>query len=216
MTQPVIFGDASSIFVRGILIALPEKGVAYGLVAEAEQPLVGSGERLPGEAVMEHGGFVVRGTEPILRYIDDALSGPRLQPEAPRQRARMNRALEIHFGEATPALGGQIVGRHLAELLTGDWIAPASNENLPAGARRTIERLSDVLDRGPFFAGDMFTLADAAVAPLFSYLMPLPEGDLLLAPLSPLRAWWRLVRERDSVRGTRPKTGFFSMLLAAE
>jgi glutathione S-transferase len=216
MTRPVIFGDPSSIFVRGILIALAEKGVSYGIAAEAEQPLVGSGERLPGEAVMEHGGFVVRGTGPILRYIDDALPGPRLQPEAPRQRARMNRALEIHFGEAAPALGGRIVGRHFAEVLTGEWIAPASNENLPAAAQRTIDRLSEVLDQGPFFAGDMFTLADAALAPLFSYLMPLPEAALLLAPSSPLRSWWRLVSERESIRSTRSKTGFFSMLLPTE
>jgi glutathione S-transferase len=213
MAQPIIFGNASSIFVRGILVALTEKGMAYGLAEESEQPQRGSGDRVPGEAVMEHGGFLVRGPESILRYVDEALPGPKLQPEAPRQRARMNRALEVHFGEAAPILGGQVIGRRLESALTGEWMSPSLPESLESAARRTVQRLSEVLDGGPFFAGDMFTLADAAVAPLLFYLMPLPEAEILIASGSPLLIWWQRVLERDSFRRTRPKSGPFSMLV---
>ena len=117
MPQPVIFGDPSSIIVRGILIVLTEKGIPYRLAEESEQPGGDLGEQLPGETVIEHGGFLVRGAESILRYVDEALPGARLQPEAPRQRARMNRALEIFFREAVPVLGGEILRRNLASAI---------------------------------------------------------------------------------------------------
>ncbi len=190
MPQPVIFGDPSSIFVRGILIVLMEKGIPYRLAEESEQPAGDLGEQLPGETVIEHSGLLVRGAESILRYVDEALPGARLQPEALRQRARMNRALEIFFREAVPVLGGEILRRNLASAFTDEWISP-----------------------DPFFAGDMFTLADAAVAPLFAYLMPLPEGEALIARASPLRSWWGRMLERDSMRGTKPENGVFAMLL---
>jgi glutathione S-transferase len=80
-------------------------------------------------------------------------------------------------------------------------------------ARRAVGRLSEVLDGGPFFAGDMFTLADAAVAPLFAYLMPLPEGEALIARAFRLRSWWGRMLERDSLRRTKPENGVFAMLL---
>ena len=170
MPKPVIFDEPSSIFVRAILIALTEKGVVSGLVEESEQPRHGFCERVPGEIAIEHGGFLVHGADSILRYVDEALPGPRLQPEVPRQGARMNRALEIYFREAVPILGGQILIRNLASAFTDDWISPTLPDSLAGAARQTIGRLSQVLDDGPFFAGDVFTLADAAVAPLFDYL----------------------------------------------
>ena len=216
MAYPVIFGDPSSIFVRGILIALAEKGMPYGLAAESELPLANASERLAGEIVIEHGGFVLGGADSILRYIDEAFPGPQLQAEAPRQRARMNRALEIHFGEAAPILGSEIVGRNLASALTGEWTSSSLPESVETSARRTLSRMTEVLANGPFFAGDMFSLADAAVAPLFAYFMPLPEADALIAPASPLRAWWRRLVERESFRSTRPASGFFATLRPSE
>jgi len=213
MPQPVIFGDPSSIMVRGILIVLTEKCIPYRLAEESEQPRGDLGEQLPGETVIEHGGFLVRGAESILRYVDEALPGARLQPEAPRQRARMNRALEIFFREAVPVLGGEILRRNLASAFTDEWISPDLPETVARLARRAVGRLSEVLDGGPFFAGDMFTLADAAVAPLFAYLMPLPEGEALIARASPLGSWWGRMLERDSLRRTKPENGVFAMLL---
>jgi glutathione S-transferase len=213
MSKPVIFGDPSSIFVRAILIALTEKGVIYGLAAESEQPRHRFCERVPDETAIEHDGFLVRGAESILRYVDEALPGPRLQPEAPRQGTRMNRALEIYFREAVPVLGGQILMRTLASAFTDEWISPTLPESVASAARQTVGRLSQVLDDGPFLAGDMFTLADAAVAPLFDYLMPLPEAEALFPPTSPLRSWWQHMAQRDSVWSTRPRNGLCAMLL---
>jgi glutathione S-transferase len=213
MAHPVIFGDVSSLVVRAILIALAEKGISYGIADAADQSQPDSCGALPGETVLEHGGFLVRGAESILRYVDEALPGPRLQPEAPRQRARMNWALEVHFGEAVPILGARIVGRRLEAAFTGEWIAPTLPERLSAQALRTTSRLAEVLGGGPFLAGDMVSLADAALAPLFACLMPLPEAESLISPTSPLRSWWRLMSERASFRGTRPKGGLLSAIL---
>jgi glutathione S-transferase len=213
MHQPVIFGDPSSIFVRAILIVLTEKGVPYRLSEESEQPWGDLGEQLPGEIVIEHSGFLVRGAESILRYVDEALPGVRLQPEAPRQRARMNRALEIFLREAVPVLAGEILRRNFLSAFTDEWISPDLPESVARLARRAVGRLSEVLDGDPFFAGDMFTLADAAVAPLFAYLMPLPEGEALIVQASPLSSWWVRMLERDSMRRTKPENGIFPMLL---
>src|SRR5439155_6258902 len=109
-----------SLIVRGILIVLTAKGIPNRLAEESEQPGGDLGEQLPGETVIEHSGFLVRGGEWILRYVDEALPGARLPPEAPRQRARMNRALEIFFREAVPVLGGEILVRNLASALTDE------------------------------------------------------------------------------------------------
>lgn len=206
LPQPVIFGDPSPIFVRAILIALAEKGVTAVLTEELGQARLGSGDWLSCETAIGHGGFVVRGTETILRYVDEALPGPRLQPGAPRQQARMNRALDVYFREAAPVLGGRILMRNLASAFTDEWISPDLPESLASAARHTIGRLSRVLDNGRFFAGGVFTLADAAVAPLFNYLMPLPKAESLIAPTSPLRCWWQRSRPRNGfLRNAAPE-----------
>ena len=112
-----------------------------------------------------------------------------------------------------PVLGGEILRRNLASAFTDERISPDLPESVGRSARRAVGRLSEVLDGGPFFAGDMFTLADAAVASLFAYLMPLPEGEALIARASPLRSWWGCMLERDSLQRTQPENGVFAMLL---
>ena len=43
----------------------------------------------------EHDGFRLYEAGAITRYVDEALPGPRLQPEDPRGRARMNQIVSI-------------------------------------------------------------------------------------------------------------------------
>ena len=43
----------------------------------------------------EHGGFRLYEAGAINRYVDEAFPGPRLQPEHPRARARMNQIISI-------------------------------------------------------------------------------------------------------------------------
>jgi glutathione S-transferase len=67
-------------------------------------------------------------------------------------------------------------------------------------------RLSELLGDGPFFAGGVFTRADAAVAPLSDYLMALPEAEALIPPTSPLRCWWQRSRPRNGfLRNAAPE-----------
>ena len=114
----------------------------------------------------------------------------------------------LTFREAVPILGGQILMRNLAQAFTDEWSSPSLPERIAGAARQTIGRLSQVLDEGPFLAGDMFTLADAAVAPLFDYLIPLPECDALIAPASALRSWWQRILNRESLQNAPPKELF--------
>ena len=83
-------------------------------------------------------------------------------------------------------------------------------EELAVGQIFTSPRLRvDAAAIKQFAAEFLFTLADAAVAPLFDYLMRLPEAEAQMPPTSPLRFWW----ERDSVWSTRPRNGLFAMRL---
>jgi glutathione S-transferase len=105
-----------------------------------------------------------------------------------------------------PVLGWRIAGRHLAAALTGEWLEPLP-EGLAAEARSCIVALEEILGAGPFMAGDMISLADVALAAIFANLMPMPEADSIIAPSSPLRAWWQRMSLRQSILATAPVTG---------
>src|SRR5271169_5490798 len=96
----VLHGYHYSVYVRVARLALAEKGVAYAR-AEVDPfaPDVPSAylamhpfRRVP---VLVHGDFVLYETGAITRYVDEAFPGPRLQPTALRERARMTQIISI-------------------------------------------------------------------------------------------------------------------------
>jgi glutathione S-transferase len=204
MARPILFGDPAYVDIRSIAFALQEKGVAYGSSPSAESVTAhGAPAYSLFQPVLEHGGFFVRGVEAALRFVDEALPGPRLQPEAARQRARMNEALELHHADVKPILGVKVAGRMLAAALTGEWVDAALPENIAVLARGCIERLEEILGASPFFAGDMISLADIALAPVFAHLMATPDADVLISPDSALRRWWGRTSTRESFTATK-------------
>ena len=128
----------------------------------------------------------------IAEYLDETIA-PRLHPADPLERARHRAWIEF----ASAALAD------LFGFYTGDRDAYRSKlQALDAKFRK----LEEVLGEGPFFAGDRFSLVDAAFAPVFRYfeLFDALVDHGLLSGHPKLQAWREALRERPSVQGAAP------------
>lgn len=127
---------------------------------------------------------------PIVEYLDE--TGPdRMHPEDPAERARHRAYIEF----ASQILNG-IGALYNAKDDTGFL---AASEAL----RAKFSHLEDEIEpAGPYFAGEAFSLVDAAFAPVFRYF-DVFEGfvDLgILDGLPRIRHWRRELAGRPSVR----------------
>lgn len=126
----------------------------------------------------------------ILEFLEETQSTP-LHPAVPLERAR-HRAW-IEFGSS---------------ILADIWTIETTPDAAAFGARsralhEKFVRLEAELGRGPWFAGDRFTLVDTAFAPVFRYFDVFDRiADLgIFAGLTKVLAWRRALAARPSVRG---------------
>ena len=207
MSDPIVFGARYSTYTRSVLLALAEKGVACSLEEIdifrcatpdylARQPF----GRIP---AFEHDGFRLYETAAIMRYVDEAFSGPPLQPADPRGRARMNQVLGILDGYAYRTLVWDIY----VERSEGRTKAGAPDEAKIAAAavkaQTCLKALGEAMGEGPYLAGAGITLADLHAVPIFAYFRLTPEGARALDAAPALGAWWRTMDARPSVQATR-------------
>jgi glutathione S-transferase len=199
------------VYTRIARLVLEEKGVRYtleeveifgsaGVPAEhlARQPF----GRIPAFA---HDGFMLYETDAITRYIDEAFTGTRLQPQEPRARARMNQVIAIIDSYAyRPMIWGVFAARIVAP---EEGIAP--NEMLVAESltrsRTCCRALEEILGTSRYFAGDEVTLADLHALPILLYFSMTHEGRETLSAHPRLRAWLDAAAARPSVQRTRAK-----------
>jgi glutathione S-transferase len=129
----------------------------------------------------------------IAEYLDETIAA-RLHPADPLERAR-HRAW-IEFASATLA--------DLYGFYTGD--RETYREKLKALDAK-FRRLEETLGAGPFFAGEAFSLVDAAFAPVFRYFEVFDKivDHGLLSGRPKLQAWREALRQRPSVRGAAPE-----------
>ena len=101
MPEPTLFGASYSVYVRVVRLVLAEKGVSYRQVdtdvfdpggPPADYLRIHPFGRIP---AFHHDGFRLYETGAITRYVDEAFSGPKLQPDQPKSRARMNQVISI-------------------------------------------------------------------------------------------------------------------------
>src|SRR5436305_1434661 len=95
----VVHGVVGSPYLRGVLLGLEERGVAYRLnpIPLGEHLKEPHLSRHPFGRVpaFEHDDFRLYETQAILRYIDAVFPGPSLQPTDARQAARMNQLMGV-------------------------------------------------------------------------------------------------------------------------
>ncbi|QHF44072.1 glutathione S-transferase [Pseudomonas sp. S35] len=125
----------------------------------------------------------------ICDYLDETIA-PRLHPEAPLERAQ-HRAW-VEFGSA---------------LLNAVWAFYAASDDptLLAKAkdlRNRFEQLEVTLDTGPYFAGEHFSIVDAAFGPVFRYFDVFETiGDFgFFTDLPKVTAWRMQLAQRPSVQ----------------
>jgi glutathione S-transferase len=185
-------------YVQRAAIALAEKGVAFERVTidlaappdwfGAISPL----GKVPLLRVARPGReeAVLFESAVICEYIEETQGGPALHPADPIERAR-HRAW-IEFGSSI-----------LADIYAVETTPDAA---LFEGRRQALiekfSRLEAVLGAGPFFAGERFSLVDAAFGPAFRYFDVFDTvADLgILSGKPKVAGWRRALAARPSVR----------------
>lgn len=195
MTNRVtVLGPAGSTYVCSVRIALREKGVEHELVqlplpAYKQDPYVADHHPFGKAPAFEHDGFRLYESQAILRYIDEAFSGPALQPADLRERARMNQIMGIVDAYAHPSIaGGVLWNRFLAPRL-GIPVDEAAVEAALPRARTCLAEVERLMGDRPYLAGGTLSLADILVLPILVYFAETAEGEAVMAPRAAVRAW---------------------------
>lgn len=189
-----LYGDPQACPTRKVLMLLAEKGARAELVGmDPEGRAVGAGE-LP---LLDHDGFTLGGATTIMRYLDAALPGRKLCPEALRERARVEEWLALETTSLEPAL------RKLAEELRespryGMEPDPVRVAEARQELGSVLTRLESALALGPYLVGACLTLADIAFFASLQALVELEQGALL-ARHARVSAYRARLRERSSL-----------------
>ena len=197
--QVTVFGARYSVYVRAVLMALEAKGVPYELepvdifaqdeTVKAYRKLHPFG-RIP---AFRHGAFTLYETSAINRYIDEAFTGPPLQPATAQARARMVQIMSVtdNYGYRP------LVWDTYVERVSNPQEGKPVNEALIAAAlpkaRSYVQVLSDLMGGKLFLADETPTLADFHAAPVFGYFLEAPEGLRMMEDYPGLMDWWERI-----------------------
>ena len=153
---------------------------------------------------LSHGDLMLFESLAIGRYVDEAFSGPALQPADVKERARMTQWYTAIADHVVPDV---VFGYILAQTRpSGPDGKPdmAQIQDLSPKVRAHLEILESALDRGTYLAGDAISLADLLLIPPAHYLGNVPGGLEFFAGLGNLGRWWEAVSERPSFKATVP------------
>jgi glutathione S-transferase len=200
-TPPILFGEPYSVYVRAVRLTLDEKNVEYRL---SPVDIFGLGGPPPAHMArhpfgkipaFEHAGFSLYETGAITRYVDEAFSGPKLQPVDRRARARMNQIISVLDSYAYRTLVWDVYVERVARPASG---AVPDEQRIAASLPRAevcLAALAELMADAPWLAGEAITLADLHAAPMFAVA---PEGQRLLDAENRLRPWWTRISMRPS------------------
>lgn len=126
----------------------------------------------------------------ICEYLEDAYPEVPLLPADPWRRARLRGWIEF-----AAAVLADIWGFETAQ-------DEATARGKASDLRKKFIRIEQVLDDGPFFSGDRFSLVDAAFAPVFRYFDLFDQiADFgIFADLRRIAAWRNHLAARESVQ----------------
>ncbi len=189
----IIYGARLSPYVMRPILAARAKGHEIdcadfegGLKSPAFLALSPMG-KMP---LMVDGDFALPESQPITDYLDRVLDGPKLAPEEPKEAARTR--LIVRLADLYIVL-------HFRAMFE----AREKPEGVPAAfaglrdAVRYIEHFRRATD--VHVVGDQFTVADAALIPLFFFFDMFAkqgQGDVL-AETPGLAAWWARAKASD-------------------
>ena len=202
MTKVTLYGFQISTFVNVARLLLYEKGVPF-MFADVSSEM-GSQRHLALHPfnrvpILEHEGFRLYETSAIALYIDEAFDGPRLQPQDPRQRARIRQWMSALCSYYYPYIAFHLGHERIIYPALG--ITP--DEKVVAAALPRIATALDVMERelqgsGDFLVGERASLADFFLLPTMTTLSLTPEGAEMLAAKPLIRNWRERMQGRAS------------------
>ena len=163
----IVYGTGYSPYVRKVLVALAEKGVAYEHrpvmfhAPDADFQAASPFGKIP---AIEEDGFRLADSSAILWYLERKHPSPALTPTDPQA---LGRAVWFdEFGDTE--LFGKLIVPFVERVLKPNMMKQATDE---AAVTKALEKdlppLFDYLEReisGPYLAGDAFSIADISIA----------------------------------------------------
>jgi glutathione S-transferase len=194
MAEPVVYGFPRSTFVNIVRLVLTHKNVSY--VFNDLEPVMGKAKHLALHPfnrvpIFRHDDFTVYETSAIVSYIDEVFTGPRLTPQDPRTRARVNQWISAVNSYFYPYMIYHVTH----ERLVFPELGIASDEKVVAHALPKIELGLGVLERElshgqEFLLGPELTLADFFMLPS-TFAFSLTEEGRTMYPKFPAFCRWR-------------------------
>jgi glutathione S-transferase len=189
-----LYGGGLSPFVQRPLLAarakghdLPLEDFPGGIKSDAYRALTPTA-RMP---LLVDGDFALPESQPIADYLDAVLPGPRLVPADARDAARMRLIIRLADLNIVPHLGALFRGRD----------NPAGVGPAMAGLAEGLGFIEHFRASSDVFAvGSSFSLADAALIPLFFFFDAFDRGmntGALVAANPGLAAWWQHAKATD-------------------
>lgn len=205
-----LYGYRYSVYTWIARATLVEKGVAYDYTEI--NPFVSNFNnaylrihpfrRVP---ALEHNGFDLYETAAITRYLDKAFHGPCLQPNDPKELARMTQIISIIDAYAfEPMMRKAYTNRVVCKQFDfpADELVFADAMIESKLALAAINRL--LVDDSEFLCGHQLSLADLHLAPVVDYFHAFDEGSEMLFEFEKISDWFQLIRTRSSIESTRP------------
>lgn len=198
-----VFGATYSVYTRIARIALIEKGVAFDLVpVDVFGPGGPPSEHLARHPfgripVLDHDGFRLYETGAIARYVDEAFPGPALQPNDPKDRARMNQVVSIMDSYGFRTLVWDVFVERVSAPRQGRKPDEQKIASALPQADRILREIDHLHPEGPI------TLADLWMAPMLTLFRLAPEGAEALDRFPRLAARLAAFGTRPSAEATR-------------
>ncbi len=154
--------------------------------------------------VLEHDGFILYETSAITRYIDQAFSGPKLQPSSAKKLGRMAQIISIIDAYAfQPMMRQAFTNRVVCKKFN----LPTDEEafaNAMVESKTVLRAINHLTENSIFLCGDDISLADLQFAPVVDYFQAFEEGRELLNESDKILTWYNSIRTRPSIKDTRP------------
>jgi glutathione S-transferase len=207
MADVTVYGFPISTYVNVVRLVLTHKGVPFdfhdleGEMGGPRHLALHPFGRVP---ILDHAGFRLYETAAIAAYVDEAFTGPALQPTSAQARARMNQWVSALNGYYYPYIAFHLGHERLIYPALG--IAP--DEKVVVAALPRIATGLQVMERElehgrPYLVDERPTLADFFLLPTMTTLGFTPEGQAMLADKPRIAGWRQRMETLPSVAAVR-------------
>lgn len=204
------YGYRFSVYSWIARLAMVEKGVSYERVeidpfasdVPADYLAVHPFKRVP---ALVHDGFTLYETEAITRYLDEAFSGPSLQPSDPRERARSNQVVSVVDSYVYWPFVRQVFSHGAFRPRLGRSFNTDEIRQGLAAAPRVLDALDQLASGATYLCCERLTLADIHLAPMIGYFTMVEEARSLVEQRPKLAKWWTRISAHPAFVATRPQ-----------